>query len=59
MLWHTVVGRRRKSLPLISPCGFLGFGMLRMLDIKIDYRDGLIDFNYDPNRLHHSNRLIP
>jgi hypothetical protein len=30
--------------------GILGFAMLRMLDVKIDYRDGLIDFNYDPKR---------
>jgi tetratricopeptide (TPR) repeat protein len=28
--------------------GFLGFVMLRFLDIKIDYRDALVDFNYDP-----------
>jgi hypothetical protein len=28
--------------------GFLGFTLLRFLDIKIDYRDALIDFNYDP-----------
>jgi predicted aspartyl protease/Flp pilus assembly protein TadD len=26
--------------------GILGFGMLRLLDIKIDYRDGLVDFIY-------------
>lgn len=39
--------------------GFLGFTLLRLLDIKIDYRDGLVDFTYDPNRLHHVNRLIP
>jgi tetratricopeptide (TPR) repeat protein len=32
--------------------GFLGFAMLRLLEIKIDYRDGLIDFEYDPKRLH-------
>src|SRR5262249_37566661 len=32
--------------------GFLGFSMLRMLRIKIDYRDGLIDFEYDKNRYH-------
>ena len=32
--------------------GTLGFGMLFMLDIKIDYRDGLVDFSYDPNRFH-------
>jgi predicted aspartyl protease len=30
--------------------GFLGFTTLRYLDIKIDYRDDLIDFSYDPNR---------
>jgi len=33
--------------------GSLGFTMLRMLDIKIDYRDGLVDFSYDPKRLIH------
>jgi tetratricopeptide (TPR) repeat protein len=32
--------------------GTLGFAMLRLLDIKIDYRDGLVDFSYDPNRFH-------
>jgi Flp pilus assembly protein TadD/predicted aspartyl protease len=32
--------------------GTLGFAMLRLLDIKIDYRDGLVDFAYDPNRIH-------
>lgn len=31
--------------------GFLGFGMLRLLDVKLDYRDGLVDFVYDPKRL--------
>ena len=31
--------------------GILGFNMLRMLQVKIDYRDGLVDFHYDPNRL--------
>ena len=30
--------------------GFLGFTTLRFLDIKIDYRDGLVDFQYDPKR---------
>jgi tetratricopeptide (TPR) repeat protein len=30
--------------------GILGFAMLRMLEIKIDYRDGLVDFVYDTNR---------
>jgi tetratricopeptide (TPR) repeat protein len=28
--------------------GTLGFVMLRMLDVKIDYRDGLVDFGYKP-----------
>jgi Flp pilus assembly protein TadD len=32
--------------------GTLGFAMLRLLVMKIDYRDGLVDFTYDPNRLH-------
>ena len=30
--------------------GMLGFVMLRLLDIQIDYRDGLVDFSYDPTR---------
>jgi Aspartyl protease len=30
--------------------GFLGFTTLRFLDIKIDYRDALVDFSYDPKR---------
>jgi predicted aspartyl protease len=30
--------------------GALGFAMLRMLDMKIDYRDGLISFNYDSKK---------
>lgn len=30
--------------------GILGFAMLRMLEVKIDYRDGLINFTYDANR---------
>lgn len=29
--------------------GILGFVMLRMLTVKIDYRDGLVDFDYKPN----------
>ena len=28
--------------------GFLGFALLRFLDIKIDYRDALVDFMYAP-----------
>ncbi len=31
--------------------GFLGFAMLRKLDLKLDYRDGLVDFEYDPKRV--------
>ncbi len=30
--------------------GFLGFTTLRLLDIKIDYRDALLDFEYKPPR---------
>jgi len=31
--------------------GFLGFAMLRMMEVKLDYRDGLVDFEYDPKRV--------
>ncbi len=31
--------------------GFLGFAMLRLLEVKLDYRDGLVDFLYDPKRV--------
>lgn len=31
--------------------GILGFKMLRILQVKIDYRDGLVDFVFDPHRL--------
>lgn len=31
--------------------GMLGFKLLRILQIKIDYRDGLVDFLYDPHHL--------
>ena len=31
--------------------GILGFRMLRILQLKIDYRDGLVDFVFDPHRL--------
>lgn len=30
--------------------GFLGFTTLRLLEIKIDYRDALISFTYDPKK---------
>jgi hypothetical protein len=26
--------------------------LLHMLQVKIDYRDGLVDFAYDPSRWH-------
>jgi len=32
--------------------GILGFAMLRLTDVKIDYRDGLVDFQFDPDRFH-------
>ena len=32
--------------------GTLGFSLLRMLKITIDYRDGLVDFSYDFTRVH-------
>jgi hypothetical protein len=31
--------------------GILGFSLLWLLDMKIDYRDGLIGFTYDANRI--------
>jgi tetratricopeptide (TPR) repeat protein len=30
--------------------GILGFDLLQSLDIKIDYRDALVDFQYEPKR---------
>jgi hypothetical protein len=32
--------------------GALGFAMLYLLDIKLDYRDNLVDFMFDPHRFH-------
>jgi tetratricopeptide (TPR) repeat protein len=32
--------------------GTLGFSLLRLLKITIDYRDGLVDFSYDFTRIH-------
>jgi hypothetical protein len=32
--------------------GILGFAMLWILEIKLDYRDHLVDFHLDPNRPH-------
>ena len=31
--------------------GFLGFAMLRQLELKLEYRDGLVDLEYDPKRV--------
>jgi tetratricopeptide (TPR) repeat protein len=31
--------------------GLLGFTMLQMLDLKIDYRDGLVSLTFDPNKV--------
>ena len=33
--------------------GVLGFEVLHLLDIKINYRDGLVDFSLDPKRRYH------
>jgi hypothetical protein len=32
--------------------GLLGFTIFNMLDMKIDYRDGLVNFTFDRNRFH-------
>lgn len=32
--------------------GILGFSMLEILEMRIDYRDGLVDFIYDPKKTH-------
>jgi tetratricopeptide (TPR) repeat protein len=32
--------------------GTLGFAMLYQLEIRLDYRDNLVEFQYDPNRNH-------
>jgi len=31
--------------------GFLGFDLLKMLEVRLDYRDGLVDFKYDPEHV--------
>jgi hypothetical protein len=36
----------------IELSGFLGFGLLSMLDMKIDYRDAMISLKFDPKRFH-------
>ena len=38
--------------------GFLGYAMLRILEVKIDYRDGLVNFEYDPKRIAHILRAL-
>jgi hypothetical protein len=35
----------------IEVSGIIGFELLRMLEIKIGYRDGLIDFTFDRDKL--------
>jgi predicted aspartyl protease len=35
----------------VEVSGFIGFATFRQLEMKIDYRDGLVEFLYDPNRL--------
>ncbi len=35
----------------VEVSGFLGFATFRQLEMKIDYRDGLVEFLYDPGRL--------
>jgi predicted aspartyl protease/Tfp pilus assembly protein PilF len=35
----------------IEVSGFLGFSTFRQLEMKIDYRDGLVEFLYDPSKL--------
>ena len=36
----------------IEVLGALGFAMLYLLDIKLDYRDNLVNFEYDATRFH-------
>ena len=35
----------------VEVSGFLGFLTFRQLEVKIDYRDGLVEFTYDPNKI--------
>jgi tetratricopeptide (TPR) repeat protein len=35
--------------------GILGYATMAILELKIDYRDGLVDFVYDPKRTHTEN----
>ena len=36
----------------VEVSGALGFAMLYLLDIKLDYRDNLVNFTYDATRFH-------
>ncbi|HVP49895.1 MAG TPA: aspartyl protease family protein [Candidatus Bathyarchaeia archaeon] len=35
----------------VEVSGFLGFATFRVVEMKIDYRDGLVEFIYDPSKL--------
>lgn len=35
----------------VEVSGFIGFATFRQVEMKIDYRDGLVQFLYDPSRL--------
>lgn len=43
----------------IEISGMLGFGTLRLLDVKLDYRDGLVDFVYAPDERNSSSDAQP
>src|ERR1019366_5798528 len=45
-----------KPSPGTELSGFLGFAMLRLLELKLDYRDGLVDLEYDTKRVQPSAR---
>ncbi|HKV39097.1 MAG TPA: hypothetical protein VJX67_07785 [Blastocatellia bacterium] len=56
-LFFSHLGQRNQHLVVFSTdnisnsagmevSGFLGFSLLGLLEIKIDYRDGLVDFKY-------------
>jgi tetratricopeptide (TPR) repeat protein len=44
----------RSQIPPLGPeySGIIGFPTLRSLEIKLDYRDGLVQFLYDPDPTH-------
>lgn len=37
----------------VEIAGFLGAPTLHQLTVQIDYRDNLVHFSYDPNRIQH------